>query len=95
MFFSHQNIVKKLEHHVFWARSRKYFCLVLEFIDGPDLYDLTRNCEISCAIVRKIALQLCQTMKFVHLKGWYHMDLKAANVMVRDCSLVRHTSFEF
>ncbi|KAA9130297.1 protein kinase [Marinihelvus fidelis] len=64
--------------------------LVLEYIDGPHI---DRFCHESCldaeSVVR-LFTRLCDALDFIHLRGVVHMDLKPANVLVREANGVAY-----
>lgn len=58
--------------------------LVLEKVDGPHI---DAHCRTSSPDIRAIVIlfrELCDALRFVHLRDIVHMDIKPANVLVRD-----------
>lgn len=57
-------------------------CIEMEWIDGTTLSDLIQNNRLSSGMSRRIALQLCDILSYLHSKQVIHRDLKPSNVMI-------------
>lgn len=57
--------------------------IIMEFLDGVDLYDLIRkNAPLSANEAIDILMQACKAMAEAHSLGIIHRDLKPANLFV-------------
>jgi eukaryotic-like serine/threonine-protein kinase len=61
--------------------------LLLEYLDGPTLFDVlerqpNRRLEISDAV--RAAIHLGAALYHLHRRGFLHLDLKPANLLIRD-----------
>ena len=57
-------------------------CIEMEWIDGMTLSDLIQTGRLTSGISRRIALQLCDVLSYLHSKQVIHRDLKPSNIMV-------------
>lgn len=57
-------------------------CIEMEWIDGITLSDLIQGGRLSSGLSRRIALQLCDVLSYLHSKQVIHRDLKPSNIMV-------------
>ena len=57
-------------------------CIEMEWIDGITLSDLIQSNRLSSSLSRRIALQLCDILSYLHSKQVIHRDLKPSNIMV-------------
>lgn len=57
-------------------------CIEMEWIDGMTLSDLIQTGRLSAGLSRRIALQLCDILSYLHSKQVIHRDLKPSNIMV-------------
>ncbi len=79
----HPGIVQILDGG-FGAEGRPW--LVLERVDGPHIDVHCRAHELDTRAVVRMFRELCDALRFVHLRGIVHMDIKPANILVRDIS---------
>lgn len=75
--FEHANVVRIFD----FLTGKEGLCLVLEYVDGPDLkwYVANRPWNLQERLV--VAAQICNGLAFIHEKGFMHHDLKPANVL--------------
>lgn len=80
---NHRNICQVLDHGRFLApnSNKHYPYLVMEYIDGPAMFDLTGR--ISWIPLRRLILQLLDALAHAHARGFLHHDIKPSNVMLR------------
>jgi serine/threonine protein kinase len=78
------NIVRLID--VF--ENHKYFYIVLEYMDGGDMFDYLkeRNFTISEERARQMSEQIACALYYLHSYGIMHRDLKLENIMMTDTS---------
>jgi serine/threonine-protein kinase len=76
--------------------------IIMEYVDGIDLYDLLeRSPRLPADIAAIITLQLARGLDYAHFRGIIHRDIKPANIMVSmqgdvklmDFGIARHERF--
>jgi serine/threonine-protein kinase len=94
----HENIIHVYDFH----RERGALFIVMEYVQGIDLYDLLEKCgRLPYDVAAIIAMQVARALDYVHYRGIVHRDIKPANVMisrqggtkVMDFGIARDTSF--
>jgi eukaryotic-like serine/threonine-protein kinase len=76
---AHQNIVHIYD---FITRGESMF-IVMEYVEGVDLYDLMNRVErIPPDIAAIIALQAARALEYAHYRGVVHRDFKPSNLMI-------------
>jgi serine/threonine protein kinase len=65
-----------------------YFYLVLELMNGSDLYHYikSRKGELSENRIRDISLDIANGLSYMHSLGIVHRDMKLENIMMTDNS---------
>jgi serine/threonine-protein kinase len=94
----HENIIHVYDFH----RERGALFIVMEYVQGIDLYDLLEKCgRLPYDVAAIIAMQVARALDYVHYRGIVHRDIKPANVMisrqgttkVMDFGIARDNSF--
>lgn len=94
----HENIIHVYDFH----RERGALFIVMEYVQGIDLYDLLEKCgRLPYDVAAIVAMQVARALDYVHYRGIVHRDIKPANVMisrqggvkVMDFGIARDTSF--
>jgi len=95
----HENII-----HVYdFYKERGSLFIVMEYVQGTDLYDLLEKCgRIPYDVAAVIAMQVARALDYVHYRGVVHRDIKPANVMLSrqggvklmDFGIARDKSFD-
>lgn len=76
---AHQNIVHIYD---FVTRGDSMY-IVMEFVEGIDLYDLLMRAErLPPDIAAIIALQAARALEYAHYRGVVHRDFKPSNLMI-------------
>src|SRR5689334_14037128 len=78
----HPNIIKLVD----LFENQDYFYIILEYMQGKDLYDylLKRNFRITEVRAKELDLQLGESIKYMHSFGIIHRDIKLENIMMTD-----------
>src|SRR5215475_5289974 len=75
----HENIIHIYDFH---KLGGAYF-IVMEYVEGIDLYDLLDKCPMLPADVAAIiAMQVARGLDYAHYRGIIHRDIKPANIMI-------------
>jgi serine/threonine-protein kinase len=94
----HENIIHVYDFH----QERGGLFIVMEYVQGIDLYDLLEKCgRLPYDVAAIIAMQVARALDYVHYRSIVHRDIKPANVMisraggvkVMDFGIARDTSF--
>jgi predicted Ser/Thr protein kinase len=94
----HENIIHVYDFH----QERGALFIVMEYVQGIDLYDLLEKCgRLPYDAAAIIAMQVARALDYVHYRSIVHRDIKPANVMisraggvkVMDFGIARDTSF--
>jgi serine/threonine-protein kinase len=76
---THPNIVRVVDHG---ATDQLYF-LVMEMLDGEDIFDVLRHKKrLDAAVARRIVAEICDALAEAHGEGIVHRDLKPENVFL-------------
>ncbi|KAG2187036.1 hypothetical protein INT44_003264 [Umbelopsis vinacea] len=89
-YIDHPNVV----HLDCTMETEHHFCLVLEHVDGGELYDyveklhknLTPGQTVDEMLIKRLFLQLVNVMIWLHEKHIVHRDLKLENILVSSAS---------
>jgi eukaryotic-like serine/threonine-protein kinase len=75
----HENII-----HVYdLVAERGSMFIVMEFVEGTDLYDLLDKCgRLPYDVAAVIAMQVARALDYIHYRSIVHRDIKPANIML-------------
>lgn len=74
---SHPNVAQIFD----FLTGKEGICIVLEYVDGPDLKWYTGNRAWNLQERLVVTAQICNGLGFIHESGCMHHDLKPANVL--------------
>ena len=75
----HENIIHVYDFH----RERGAMFIVMEHVQGVDLYDLLERCQtLPHDVAAVIALQVARALDYIHYRGILHRDIKPGNIMI-------------
>ncbi|MEM1413656.1 MAG: serine/threonine-protein kinase [Myxococcota bacterium] len=75
----HENIL----HVVDFVKDGRSMYIIMEFVEGIDLYDLLDATPVlPPEVATIIALQVCRALDYAHFRGVIHRDIKPANIMI-------------
>jgi serine/threonine protein kinase len=80
----HPNIVRLFEsgEDVDKRTGRQFYYLVLELLEGGDLYHLCHNQPLSLENALPFIAQLCTALTYAHQRGIIHRDIKPNNFLL-------------
>ena len=68
--------------------------IIMEFVEGIDLYDLLAKCRIlPIDVAAIIAMQVARALDYAHYRGIIHRDIKPANIMIAKSGGVKLMDF--
>ncbi|XP_042393958.1 CBL-interacting protein kinase 23-like isoform X2 [Zingiber officinale] len=86
----HPNVIRMYE--VIASKTKIY--LVLEFIDGGELFDkIARNGKLKEDEARKYFQQLINAVDYCHSRGVFHRDLKPENLLLDATGVLKISDF--
>ena len=86
----HQNIV----HLYDTISSRKHIYLIMEYVEGGDLFDyICRFKKIDETQACYIYQQLLSTIEYIHKMGIVHRDLKPENILLDEQNRIKLVDF--
>jgi eukaryotic-like serine/threonine-protein kinase len=86
---AHPNIVTVIDRG---EQDGRQF-IVFEFVDGPNLKDLTRNGPLEVRDAIGLTLQVARALSFAHGRGLVHRDVKPQNVLLNEDGQAKVTDF--
>lgn len=95
----HENIISVYD---FFEHEGELY-IVMEFVEGIDLYDLLDICgRLPFDVAAVIAMQVARALDYIHYRAIVHRDIKPANIMlsrqggvkVMDFGIARDKSFD-
>jgi serine/threonine-protein kinase len=88
--FQHENIITVYD----FFREQGALFIVMEFVEGIDLYDLLdRLKELPSDIAAIVSLQVGRALDYAHFRGVIHRDVKPANIIISNLGTVKLTDF--
>jgi serine/threonine-protein kinase len=75
--FTHQNVAQVFE----FIQGAEGDCLILEYVDGPDLKWYLENRPWNLQERLVVAVQICNGLQYIHERGFTHHDLKPSNIL--------------
>jgi hypothetical protein len=86
----HENIIHIYDFH----KVEDAYFIVMEFVEGIDLYDLLERSPIlPCDVAAIIAMQVARGLDYAHYHGIIHRDIKPANIMLGKSGCVKLMDF--
>jgi len=86
----HENLIHVYEFY----REQGALFIVMELVDGVDLYDLLEKVpRLPSTVAACIALQVARALSYLHTMGVLHRDLKPANVLLSKSGIVKLGDF--
>jgi eukaryotic-like serine/threonine-protein kinase len=77
----HENIIHVYDFH----RERGALFIVMEYVQGIDLYDLLEKCgRLPYDVAAIVAMQVARALDYVHYRSIVHRDIKPANVILSE-----------
>ncbi len=75
----HENIINVYDFH----REHGGLFIVMEYVEGTDIYDLLDTCgRLPFDVASIIAVQVARALDYVHYRNVIHRDIKPANIMI-------------
>lgn len=62
--------------------TKEWLYLVMELVQGGELYDIIKNKHLSEPEARYVFKQVADALRYIHSKGLVHRDLKPENILV-------------
>jgi len=88
--FQHENIITVYD----FFRERGALFIVMEYVEGIDLYDLLdRQQGLPASISAIISLQVARALDYAHFCGVIHRDVKPANIIISKLGTVKLSDF--
>jgi eukaryotic-like serine/threonine-protein kinase len=86
----HENIIHVYDFH----REGGALFIVMEYVEGIDLYDLLDKCgRIPYDVAAVIAMQVARALDYIHFRAILHRDIKPANIMLSRQGAVKLMDF--
>jgi serine/threonine-protein kinase len=77
--FNHENVVRIFDF--LDGDERDGNCMIMEYVDGPNLNWYIKNRPFNAPERINICLQICAGLQYLHDNGVVHHDLKPANIL--------------
>jgi serine/threonine-protein kinase len=86
----HENILHVYDLMHFGGTS----FIIMEYVEGIDLYDLLEHCQrLPSEVAAIISLQTARALDHAHFRGVIHRDIKPANIMISKAGAVKLMDF--
>ena len=86
----HESIVHIYDFHA----ERGALFIVMEYVEGIDLYDLLDRCgRLPYDVAAVVAMQVARALDYIHYRAIIHRDVKPANIMVSRQGAVKVMDF--
>ncbi len=86
----HENIIHIYDFH----RQGGALFIVMEYVEGIDLYDLLEKASpLPVDVAAIIAMQVARALDYAHYRGIIHRDIKPANIMLSKSGGVKLMDF--
>lgn len=86
---NHKHIVKYLDHKI----TKNHLYIILEYIENGSLLDLVRKFTLPEQLVAMYVKQVLEGLRYLHGEGVIHRDIKAANILITNKSVVKLADF--
>ncbi len=85
----HKEIIEQMD-----SQGRVRRCLLMEFVDGPDLRKHIADRDLSVVQMVDVCIRLCRGLDFLHQNNIVHRDIKPGNFLFsRDMKQVKICDF--
>ncbi|HUH00787.1 MAG TPA: serine/threonine-protein kinase [Kofleriaceae bacterium] len=75
----HENIIHVYDYY----EERGALFIVMEYVEGIDLYDLLdQSGRLPYDVAAVVAMQVARALDYIHYRGIVHRDIKPANIMI-------------
>ncbi len=86
---NHPNIVSIFD----FGQRDDLFYYIMEYVDGTNLAELSRQAELSPTESLEIVTQVCKAMQYAHESGVVHRDIKPTNILLNAEGTVKIADF--
>ena len=98
-FHREAQMLARLQHpHIvaiydFGCNEAGHLFIVMEFVNGSSLQDVSRKKRPDVAVALEIICQTCEALQFAHDRGVVHRDIKPSNILIDERGKVRVADF--
>ena len=86
----HENIL----HVIDFVKDDRGLFIIMEYVDGIDLYDLLEQTErLPPEVAAIITLKMARGLEYAHFRGLVHRDIKPANIIISNQGDVKLMDF--
>jgi serine/threonine-protein kinase len=86
---NHPNIVQGID----FGQSEKNLYFVMEYVEGPSLYEILKQGPLEEDEVLEIGLQVARALEHGHVNGIIHRDIKPGNIMISTEGIAKVTDY--